>query len=193
MKFKKYSFLLIFVVFVVLFIFCVSKNEALQKIQTIEDIKEKIHLDNDGVEKAKEKKQKLADKIEKDHDELVRCFRKDKFLKMAELLGQSVYIVSPEGEIIQGSWNVAEYWKKEKEEAVNEGYKTVELYLETLRAYITDETEKVTIGEYTYDSVSYESFLFRIVKFKEGEAPRNQSGSGSEGRRHREDCEWENF
>jgi len=192
MKFRKGYFPSILVLFVVLLIFCVSKNEALPDKQTIKDIKEKIHLDNDGVSNHEMKKEKLAKKIEKDHEVLSRYFRNDKFVKMSELLGESTYIVSPEGEIIQGAWNVAQYWRDEKVKA-NEAGKEVELEFETLRAYITDETEVVTIGENTYDSVSYESFLFRIKEIRAGKTLRNQSGSGSEGRRHRDDCEWENF
>ena len=195
MKFRKCYFPSIFVLFVLLLIFCVPKNEALQKIQTIRDVREKIHLDTDGVSNAGEKKENLASKISSDHEMLSQYFADDEFSKMSDLLGESTYIVSPEGEIIQGPWKVLKYWEKAKKKAEKQNPgKVIKLRVETLRAYITDKTKVVLIEEKKFDSVSYESFLYHIEAHEpEGQVLRNQTGSGSEGRRHRDTCNWENF
>lgn len=190
MKFRNYSFMFVFVTFVVLLFFCSSKNEASQNVQADTNIIENIVVD-EGVEKPEIKKKKLAEKIEQDYENLSCYFKESKFMDMANVLGESAIIVSPEGEIIQGKEDIAQFWSDMKNKAEKEPKKEeyVELKIKIKRAFITD-IEKIKVKDKIYDSVAFETFKFHLIRKKEGEKLQNISGRGDRRSRHREDCEW---
>ncbi|TET75353.1 MAG: hypothetical protein E3J56_00750 [Candidatus Aminicenantes bacterium] len=168
MKFKKNSFLLIFVVF--FFLFC-AKGEVLSQGPPIG---KRIHLEPGLPEALKDG---AIQAIRHMYRDLRAHFRNGSdedgdFEAMATLLGDSAVIVY-ENTVYKGREAVAEFWRIQRRE-----HDTVRFFL--LWGFIISEKEEV--GEERFDALSYETFWFEFNPDGEGE--------GSNRRKHREDCEW---
>lgn len=177
MKVRKYSFLLIFVVFVVFFFLFCAKTEILSQQQGHPH--RKLIKVEAGVKE--NYKNKLATEIKEMYETLEDLFenRPDGFAgEMANLLGESAVIVfgSQEysGEIINNQPSqIEQFWSDQSGE-----HDKVKFHL--LWGLITNEKEQV--GEDNFDAKSHESFWFKFNPAGEGE--------GSNRRIHRDDCEW---
>lgn len=180
MKFRKHSFLLVFVLFVVLLFFCVTNNEALTIKQTVKDIEDKIKVEP-GVDKPDKRKKEVAEKIKTDYEDLSCYFEENKFNKMAKLLGERATIVTPEGYTLQGKKAIEGFWK-----IVRKDYDEVEFEL----SWASIIYEEETVGVDKFNNISYETFEFHLIKQNKGKTLQNQTGSGSSRRRHRLDCQW---
>ena len=183
----KFSLLFFITVSVTFLFFFNTINEASSSLE--KDVPEDLIPIMDKIEAGSAvpypevKKQRLAEKIQKDYADLKDLFdNNDPKLgkEMAKILGKKATIVF-DNETIQGKKDIEKFWDNKRLT-----HQSVVFTLEW--AFIVFE-EKITEEMEDYDHIAYESFTFSLIASQAGKILKNQDGRGGRSCRHILGCD----
>lgn len=194
MKFRKHSFLLVFILFFALLALCTADNKKIKPDQARNIIKKMIM--KEGMEKDIKKMQSLADQIRDDNDQLRSFFKEGDFVSIAKLYKKhGATLVTPGYKKICGKDSAA-FWKRARQEGAKLRFETVNIYLsdvtgeKTVQVRLIDSEGKMKIEDRIYDTVAFVLHEIHIVTEKEGEVVHNATLLESRNYLHQDRCPW---
>lgn len=140
----------------------------------------------------KVKKRSLARKILGDHISLNVLFQLKKYHTMSEVMGDNteLWLEGDENNKVNGKTNIQQFWKDRYEEKMVECPDAAFLELVFWSEGRINLTN-IDPPQNGVDCTSVENFRFAIIAIDAaGDPISNQSGGGSTGRDHSEDCPW---
>ena len=118
--------------------------------------------------------------------ELKKEFKKSKFDKMADLLGDNTVLATPQGERLKGKDSLGRFWKKEKERGITDVDFTLKYH------YVSKVADPIELDpkEDTIDAVGHAIIDYHLKTVNEGGTLTNQTGTLIFSARHPQKCIW---
>jgi len=183
MKSRNYTFLFVFVLFLIFLLSHPSATEETkcESRQTEDEIEQLIQMGSTVV--PKDKMDKVVKRIYDDYSKLSDLFIDGNYKEMAKILGGRASLKIGDDEYIRGRGPIREYFKKQK----GKGYQSVKF--ELVWAFISHEDRKPLLRKNS-DNMVYENFKYCLLNESGGEIVKNQDGEGERSGRHTQGCDW---